>query len=150
MPPACLRIQEHDNTFDDDFDIPINLKLDEGVRVKAKLPATQQEVVKYGPFHLQFDFFCQKGLINWEKRKVSSLVNVSPIYNFSHSFSLSLENFLWFFPVGIFSRGLKFVAFGESDAFIADRRKLGATWRRKLGMRYMLLPQPNFKLHNLL
>lgn len=46
MPPACLRIQEHDDTFDDDFDIPIHLKLDEGVRVKAKLPATQQEVVK--------------------------------------------------------------------------------------------------------
>ena len=45
VPPACVQIQQWDETVSDDIDLPIQLKLEEDVKVKVKLPATQEEMV---------------------------------------------------------------------------------------------------------
>ena len=47
VPPACVQIQEYDETVSDDVDLPLNLNLEEDLKVKAKLPATQEEMVKW-------------------------------------------------------------------------------------------------------
>ena len=43
--PACVQIQEHDATVGDDVDLPVDLKLEEDIKVKVKLPTKQDETV---------------------------------------------------------------------------------------------------------
>ena len=47
VPPACVKLLKYDESVHDHVLLPLDLKLEKDIQVQAKLPSTQEEMVKY-------------------------------------------------------------------------------------------------------
>ncbi len=46
-PPACVKIQKYDESVKDHVPLPLDLRLEEDIKVQVKLPSTLEEMVRY-------------------------------------------------------------------------------------------------------